>query len=130
MGVCSIVVFVVRLDAFLLGARVILGEDVHPHGGNGLIIVLGQTQQVKITAKDIDLGNVITPFGRPCKRLICLYVCCILLYEFFILLLGTAVAMVAKMPLAIIRRQPPICIRESDSSKRVQPNTMTAMGSQ
>jgi len=68
MGVCSIVVFVGAADAFLLGARVILGEDVHPHGGNGLIIVLGQTQQIKITAKDIDLGNVITPFGRPADR--------------------------------------------------------------
>ncbi len=30
-----------------------------PAWGNGLIIVLGQTQQAQIAAKDIDLGNVI-----------------------------------------------------------------------
>ncbi len=125
-GGIAIVVLVGAADAFLLGVRVILGEDVHiqrnkaapvagyrgfeplehgarapiderntlraglvqsltqpfdrghpadpqslleivvlPHGGNGLIIALAQTQQAKIAAKDVDLGNVIAPLGYP-----------------------------------------------------------------
>jgi hypothetical protein len=38
---------------------------VLPQGGNGLIIAFAQTEQAKIAAKDIDLGNVIAPLGYP-----------------------------------------------------------------
>ena len=41
---------------------------VLPHGGNGLIIALAQTQQAQIAAKDIDLGYVIASLGHPADQ--------------------------------------------------------------
>ena len=34
------------------------------HGGNGLIIAFAQAKQAEIAPKDIDLGNMIAPFGH------------------------------------------------------------------